>query len=55
MKCPVCKKTVTKDHFVCAIGARGGSVSSAAKTRAARRNAKKGGRPRTPPTNAKHT
>lgn len=41
MKCPHCKKTVGPDHFICAIGAKGGKAKSAAKTRANRRNARK--------------
>lgn len=49
MKCPACKQTVTADHFICSIGARGGSVTSDKKARAARRNGKKGGRPKKEP------
>lgn len=37
--------TAKNPHAV-ALGRRGGSVSSAAKTAAARKNAKKGGRPK---------
>lgn len=41
MKIPA---SVTK--YMAAIGAKGGSVTSAAKTQAARNNGKKGGRPK---------
>jgi hypothetical protein len=41
--------TARKNPHAVALGRRGGSVSSAAKTEAARANGKRGGRPRTRP------
>lgn len=48
MICPCCKKRVTKNHFACQSGSKGGKAKSDAKTKANKANAEKrwAGRPK---------
>ena len=47
--CPTCKEVIADSLIYSYTGKRAGSVTSAKKTRSARRNGKKGGRPKKPP------
>ena len=54
MICPHCNQEISEEamrhHLAVTYGRKGGKVRSAAKTRAARINARKAGRPRKEPT-----